>query len=636
MYSLPKKGSFRACIAALCLVFSGLTAFAQMSNQPAIPAVLHNLSYNADGKLTMTHDGQTYIDTEKKDAYALSKLIGNPTGAATGIMLDIQKPGFNGSVAYGTYTDTDQFPTVVFLPRDVKMVDGKATLDIQNVFTKANDFFRFQDKQKGIIGYRVMDAAGKIVYEGRVAFKGNGPYEVLPTIIEGPMVNELAADGCVISYETQVPVKTTISVGGKTFSDDAASTHHEIKISGLQADMAYPYTVSYGDRVDNHTFKTAVKAGSRKPFTFAFAAANRASTGGGEREFGGVNYQSSRAIMALAAMKNAVSMMTLGDFTTGGNPTEDGHQMEYANFKRAMEPWWSKMPVYTGFGDHEPNKKALLNAEKKVSKGIEVFPYATHSGEATFAKSFVNPKNGPESEDGASYDPNPAAQDFPTYKENVYHYQYDNVGFIVLNTEYWESKDPSATSGCPEGYIMDQQVKWLKETLATMEKDATIDHIMVYNHGAVFPNGDHLPDAMWWNGNNTPRAWVAGKPLSKGAIERRDEILNACVNKSQKFLSFISGDEHNFSMLEVTPDMPMYLPDYAGTKLKLSRPFFNINSGGGGSAPYGLLPSPWSDRFKFFTAPPVLALIMVDGKSVTLNAMNSETFGDVCKSVKLR
>jgi hypothetical protein len=474
------------------------------------------------------------------------------------------------------------------------------------------------------------------VYEGRVAFRGNGPYEVLPTLIEGPMVNELAPDGCVISGETQLPVKMTVSVGGKTFSDEVAGTHHEIKLTGLQPGTDYVYTVSYGDRTDTHRFRTANKAGGRQPFTFAFAAANRATTGGGEREFGGVNYQSSRAIMGLAAMKNAVSMMTLGDFTTGGNPTEDGHQLEYANFKRALEPWWSGMPVYTGFGDHEPNKKALLNAEKKVSKGIEVFPYATHSGEATFARSFVNPKNGPQSEDGASYDPNPNVLDFPTYQENVYSYTYDNAAFIVLNTEYWESKDPTATSGCPEGYIMDQQVKWLAETMAKLERDPSIDHIFVYNHGAVFPNGDHLPDAMWWNGNNTSRAWVAGKPLPKGTIERRDEILDICVNRSRKFLSFISGDEHNFAYLAVTPGMPMYLDSYAGPKLTLNRPFYCINNGGGGSAPYGLLKSPWSDRFQAFTEPPVLALISVDGKTVTLNAMNAETFGDVCKAVKLR
>jgi len=143
-------------------------------------------------------------------------------------------------------------------------------------------------------------------------------------------------------------------------------------------------------------------------------------------------------------------------------------------------------------------------------------------------------------------------------------------------------------------------------------------------HGAVFPNGDHLADAMWWNGDNTNRAVVAGVPLAKGTIERRDEILDICVNKSKKFLSFLSGDEHNFSFIQITPQSNIYLDGYTGSKIKISRPFYNINNGGGGSAPYGLLPSPWSNDFKYFAAPPVLALISVNGKSVKLKAMSAK------------
>jgi hypothetical protein len=563
-------------------------------------------------------------------------MIGNPVGTETGIALDIHQPTFNGTVAYGPLVETDMYPTIAFLPRDVKMTNGKAVLEFKKVFTKANDFFRFQDKKKGIIGYRIIEAGGRIIYEGRVAFKGEGPYEVLPTIIEGPMINNLTDEGCVISFETQVSVKTTIVIGEKKFSDDQAITHHEIKVTGLKGGTEFTYSIQYGERTDNHSFRTANKTGERKLFTFAFASANRATTGGGERDFGGVNYQSTRAIMALAASNNAAFMMCVGDITTGGNPSEDGHLLEYVNFKRGLEPWWSKMPVYVGFGDHEPNKKMLFNDDLKKSKAIETFPYQTNSGEATFARSFVNPTNGPESEDGASYDPNPSAKDFPTYKENVYFYTYDNVAVIVLNTEYWESKDPSATSGCPEGYIMDQQMKWLDETVALMERNSSIDHIFVNLHGAVFPNGDHLPDAMWWNGDNTSRAWVAGKPVSKGVIERRDEILDVCVNKSKKFVAFISGDEHNFSFLEVTPETPIYLEDYKLRKLKLNRSFYNINNGGGGSAPYGLLQSPWSSQYKYFRQPPVVALITVEGKKITLNAINAETLTPICKDVKLR
>ena len=623
-----------------CLLAISLASQAQRSNHLEIPAVLDGFSYNADGKLAFTKDGQNFVDIEKKDVYTLSQMIGNPTGTETGIMVDLGAPNFDGTVAFGPYDEKAEYPTVAFLAKDVKMVNGKALLELKKYFnSKVNDFFNMGESGKGIIGYRIMNRDGKIIYEGRAAFKGKGPYEVLPTIIEGPMINILTSEGCVISFETQLPVKASITVGSQTFSDQTETTHHEITLNGLQAGTNYEYSVNYGERTDTHSFNTAPKEGSRKPFSFAFAAANRATTGGGENDFGTTNYEATRAIMAAAMTNNAVFMAAIGDITNGKNQSVDGHLMEYANFKRALEPFWFKIPVYVGFGDHEPSVVSLkdMTAKKQKNLSIETFPYATRSGEAAFARAFVNPQNGPESEDGASYDPNPNVQDFPTYKENVYYYTYDNVAVIVLNTEYWESKNPVQTSGCPEGYIMDQQVKWLKETVDKLEKNSNIDHIFVNHHGASFPNGDHLTDAMWWDGDNTKgRAVVTGVPLKKGSIERRDEILDICVNQSKKFLAFITGDEHNFSLLEVTQDTPRYLDTYSGPKLVLSRPFYTINNGGGGSASYAMLPSRWSGNFKYFTEPPVLALISVNGKSVTLKAFKADTFGKVCSDVKLR
>lgn len=610
--------------------------FSQTTNLPPIPAVLKGISYTMEGKLMLTNGKQTFTEKDKSEPFGLSRMISIPTGEETGILLDVKMPEFNGTIAYGPLIETAEYPTIAFLPKDVKMTGGKALLEIKKVFIKANDFFRFQDKGQGIIGYRIINADGRIIYEGRVAFTGKGPYEVVPTIIEGPMVNNVTSGGCVISYETATPIKTSISVAGKIFRDESIGTHHEITINSLEPATHYTYAVSYGDRTDKHSFSTASKDGSRMPFTFAFASANRATTGGGERDFGGTNYQSTRAIMGAAMMNHAVFMQTMGDFTTGGNTREDGHLLEYANFKRALEPFWFHAPVYVGFGDHEPNKKSLSDPVSKKAISIEVFPYTSHSGEASFAKAFVNPNNGPESEDGASYDPDPSKMDFPTYKENVFYYTYDNIAMIVLNTEYWESKDPFISGGCPEGYIMDQQVKWLKETMKKMESNQNIDHIFVNIHGAAFPNGDHLADAKWWNGDNTSRAVVAGIALSKGTIERRDEILDICVNGSKKFLAFLSGDEHNFSFLKVTPETPIYLNGYSGSKIKISRPFYNINNGGGGSAAYGLLPSPWSNNFKYFTQPPVLALITVNGKTVKLSAISAETFGSICTDVRLR
>ena len=304
-----KKLLVLSCLFFETLVISRAMAQPQMAQpngaqskgaQSPIPAVLSGLSYNAEGKLILSANGHQFVDLAKKDMYPLSQMTGNPTGDETGIQLDINMPEFNGTVAYGPYIETGEYPTVAFLPKDVKMKDGKALLEIKKVFVKSTDFFKLAEKGKGILGYRIMDSEGRIIYEGRIAFQGKGPYQVLPTIIQGPMVNNLEASGCVLSYETQVPVRTSVTVDGKVFSDDNASTHHELSITGLQPATQYSYTVAYGDRTDTHSFQTAPKEGSRKPFTFAFASANRATTGGGERDFGGTNYASTRAVMAAA------------------------------------------------------------------------------------------------------------------------------------------------------------------------------------------------------------------------------------------------------------------------------------------------------------------------------------------------
>ena len=604
--------------------------------RPEIPAVLSSLSYNADGKLVLEKNGQQLVELERPDAYSLPQMLGEPTGTENGIALDFHDADLNGTIAYGPYNETTEFPTVAFLAKGVKIKNGQALLEIKTAFTGPNDFMKLQTSGRGILGYRVSNADGRIVYEGRVAFEGTGPYRVVPTIVEGPFVNELAASGAVISFETQGPIAATISIEGKTFRDAAPATHHEIALTGLQPTTRYAYTIAYGTRESRREFTTAPAPGARKAFTFAFASANRATTGGGERDFGGTNYSSTRAVMAAAVLHHAVFLQASGDITNGSNASEGGHLLEYANWKRALDPFWCHVPVYVGFGDHETNTMTFaVDSVTKRSPKMTRFPYATDSGEATFAKAFVHPKNGPASEDGATYDPDPSRVDFPPYQENVYAYTYDNVAMIVLNTEYWTGQDPKM-SGSPEGFIMDQQFAWLQATIAKYETDPAIDHIFVNTHSAIFPNGDHANGAMWYDGNNTARAKVKGVPVAVGILERRDQILDLCVNRSRKFLAFLSGDEHNFAFLEVTPQTPLYLADYAGPRVKLNRTVYHINNGGGGSATYAMLTTPWNSLWKYFTEPPSVALVTVKGASVSLAAFRAETFGKICEDVKLR
>jgi hypothetical protein len=624
----------------LSLSFASTVLFSQSKTVPS--ALGKQFSYNADGKLQLVKDGQTFIEVGNTDKFQLAQMSGDPQGAETGIALDFHDPTLNGSVSYGTYNDSVQYPTIFFLPRPVEMKNGKALLEIKKTFYgNSNDFAHFEDTGKGVIGFRVMNDAGHILYEGRVAFTGKGPFTVQPTVIEGPLVNLLEPTGSTIAFETQVPVLASIEIDGKSFADSQAGTHHEIAVTGLTPDTVYKYTVHYGDRADRHAFRTAVAKGSRKPFSFGFVADTRAVKAGGERDFGEVNYQAVRAGMASAVSRNIAFMQVMGGNTTGNNPSVGGHMLEYANYKRAFEPFWASVPVYTGMGNHEANYFQFVPVSGN-GKGtrIERFPYATDSGTVAFARSFVLPTNGPESEDGASYDPSPNPGDFPTYKENVYFYTYGNAAFIVLNSEYWKAVDPQV-NGNPEGYVMDQQLKWLEQMVQKFEADPAIDHTFVITHSAMFPTGDHTDAGMWFFGSNDPRPMINGVKTDKGIIERRDQIIDICINHSKKVVGFLTGSEHNFSTLTVTPTLSIYPDNYPAKKLAIKRTFTVVNNGGGGAYSYskmnaGQYHTPFNDKFEHFSGPTTMAIFHINGLNVTLDAYNPETFEKVAENVKLK
>jgi hypothetical protein len=86
------------------------------------------------------------------------------------------------------------------------------------------------------------------------------------------------------------------------------------------------------------------------------------------------------------------------------------------------------------------------------------------------------------------------------------------------------------------------------------EQDPNIDHIFVTQHTPVFPNGGHSGDDMWYSGNNEKRPYIAGKPVQKGIIERRDEYLDILINQSKKVVGVLTGDEHNYNRLQLTKD----------------------------------------------------------------------------------
>lgn len=590
-----------------------------------VPSSYANLHYDEQGRLYyLTDTARYYADTAPPD-YTLAQCLGRAMGKDSLVSLDFS--GFEGSITYGLIP-YGQAPHPLPVFKSVKpLAGGKAEINMKTDFKDPYDFTGWKKSGLATIGYRLINKQGAIIFDGEISVAGDSVHlEVVPSLYEGPFVSQPAPDGAVIWCNTTAPVKVALIVDGQTYESDASQTHHVFRLSGLRPDTEYDYTVRYGPFSQQYSFRTAPAKGSQTPFVFGYTSDSRHAYGGGERSIYGANAYIMKKIAALAYRENASFVQFTGDMVNGYLSHKEEIHLQYTNWKRAIEPFWHYMPFCTGMGNHEILGPQFKVPGLKYEVQVDGFPYATHSAEAAFAEAFVNPLNGPGPEGG----------DFPSYDENVYYYTYGNVAVIVLNSDYWYAtmlKDNPQTSGGLHGYLMDKQLEWLRQVIAILEADPGIDHIFTTQHTPVFPNGGHSGDDMWYGGENQHRPVIAGKPVEKGIIERRDEYLDILINQSTKVVAVLTGDEHNYNWLKLTPEVPIYPENWPYDTLKVSRPLYQINNGAAGAPYYGQEELPWSAYTQSFSVENALCLFYIDGKKVEMRVINPDTLNEIDRVV---
>ena len=620
----------KSILIILSFIFS-LSAFSQEILESSLyPLIHHNLSRDDIGSHFLVR-GKKYYQAAVAPTYSLPGILGNPVGDQNGISFDFQDSLLNGRMYYGfiPYGDS-KHPQPVYFRSPTKIEYGKTHVTISYLAGRY-DMIGWEESGKGTLGYRVVNDEGYLIYDGIISFKGTGPFEIDDTIIEGPFVNLLTESGATIWFKTNNEIRPEVEVGGKTFKSKKGTTH-EIEIKNLEPATTYNYIVRYGSNEQSYNFKTAPVPGTRTKFTFAYASDSRSGNGGGERDLGGVNAYIIRKIMAINALKGAAFMQFTGDMITGYRSIMGEMELEYANWKRAVQPYAHYTPVITGMGNHEALVNLYFDPETRLQIQVDKFPFKTHSSEFLYAKEFVNPSNGPSGEDGAPYDPSVSTDDFPTYDENVFFYTYDNVAVVVLNSNYWYAPSKQFiqfVSGNLHGYIMDNQLEWFEKIIAKLEKDKNIDHIFLTQHTPFFPNGGHVQDDMWYNGNNDYRPVVAGKRMAKGIIERRDDLLEIIVNKSTKVRAILTGDEHNYCKTEIGPETNRYPEVYLPPKIELSRTIYQINNGAAGAPYYAQEQTPWTPFTTGFTTQNAVVYFHIDGENIEMEVINPDTLEKV-------
>ena len=634
-----------ATLPILIFLFSTSLVIAQKN---AIPAVHSNIKSDKQG-IYFELQGNKYYALPDNVGFSPEQFTGGIKGTVNGLYFDFKQKELSGILYYGFIPLNDsKYPQPVFFAKTAEIKEGIAEVNIKEMKGRF-DMIDWGRTGLGILGYRVVDNKRNIMYDGKINFNAKDflsadgqyheiaygkkvyaqpkPFVVDFSIIEGPLITKLNHEGVTVYIKTNTKGKCVVKVNGKRFSG-RNGIYHEIEINGLEPDKEYDYTIIYGNFTETYSFRTAPAPGSRTEFSFSFASDSRSGNGGGERNIYGTNAYIMKKIMALNLQQKVRFMQFTGDLVTGYSVNPNDIRLEYANWKRAIEPFARYIPVISAMGNHEAVVKNFYDPVKKVSFQVDNFPYKKVSSEAIFQMEFVNPMNGPESEDGSIYDPDEKNDDFPSYKENVFYYTYDNIAMVVLNSNYWYAPSTKAvtfTSGNIHGYIMDNQLEWFKNTINMLENDANIDHIFVTVHTPFFPNGGHVKDDMWYEGENAYRPLISGKRVAKGIIERRDELLDIIVNQSKKTKAILTGDEHNYARTKIGPDTKIYPKKYFAEKIELTREIWQINNGAAGAPYYAQEKTPWSDSVEGFTTQNALVIFYVHGNKLKIKVLNPDT-----------
>ncbi len=484
-------------------------------------------------------------------------------------------------------------------------------------------------------------------------FKTEKAFTYQPWLREGPFVNLLNSDNprrVVISFKTPRLIQATVLLSNGDIYSGKPSQRHEITLTDLEPDTEYHYRIKVGDVISKpYRLRTAPLPG-QGPVCFAYCGDSREGVGGGRTAYMGINYTTMERHAARAYLQDCRFFLMGGDLINGYTSSREDFSAQLHAWKQAMSGFWHERPVYPAMGNHE----ALIHMFAMKSKrmvGVDAWPYATNSAEAVFAEAFSNPRNAPAAADDRR----------PFYQENVYSFQYGFVQLIAFNNNYWYSSDPAVYGGCPEGYIMEDQLNWIEHELRRAQTNDLVKYIFLFAQEPVFPCGGHIKDAMWYHGSNLVRAYTYEdnmlRPEDNGILDVRNRLVMA-VSHTPKVVAVLCSDEHAYHRVLIDHDVPIGEPlrddidldgvidwpksEKASPLPDLLHPIWYITCGGGGAPYYAEEPTPWNQYWKsgrvdgvdgyYYSSQESLLIFQADEHSVGLTVYNP--YGEIIDEVK--
>ena len=274
------------------------------------------------------------------------------------------------------------------------------------------------------------------------------------SLVRGPYLNIGTPESMIVRWRTDTPVTGKVMYGtdmnSLTLSASASSqgTEHVVKITGLSPATKYYYTITdannntYQQTDAERYFQTSPEVGSKDPVNIWVIG----DFGNGSQE--------------QIDVRNSYERFTNNDHTdvwlwVGDNAYEDGTDQEYQD------------NVFTYYPDQFKNTVVWPCPGNHDYGSVDIF------NKGPYYDIFTLPTNG---EAGGE----------PSGEEGYYSFDYGNVHFVSLNSEYlpWFI----SSSG--------QMIKWLEDDLANNTQDFTI----VYWHKPPYSKGSHDSDTETYMG----------------------------------------------------------------------------------------------------------------------------------------
>jgi hypothetical protein len=458
-----------------------------------------------------------------------------------------QNPSARAVVVYAPDNGSHRQPFPDYFTRALDRATGKShTVTLIDV--KPNLLYNFRVVCVDSVNLAEIRSAN---YSFRLIKRGDGSQLGLVQT-EGPLVANITTNSLVIAWKTnfesdgevqywEAKSKKPISVKTQT-----SGTSFELTVPKLNPDRQYFYRVrstsaALGDTIESDLLNFRTAPAVNKPGSFKLVVYGDSRSGlepDFDNRLNGVNYPVLNRLVNLAFQKDARFIMQTGDLFDGDTPDREDGALMYETHKKAIAQVNAFIPFYHSMGNHDARTPHI-----RLGRSGRYDPPSPNSAEELWSEMLVLPANGPEPEFG-----------HPPFKENVYSFDYGQVHFIALNTDYFFVRHDTVKYKY-DGYenrVGGRQLEWLLNDLKSSSRKMKV----VYLHAAPYPAGGHKGSAL------------DQFPAQRDSLWKIFEAYNVDI--------VFAGHEHNYSRVKVDKSI----------NAQFRRSIFQITTGGAGAPTY--------------------------------------------------